>query len=339
MAVKELDDGRWIVYYRVPGRKSKKREYYGRGMEGQRKARQRDKELSGQKKKLDRRESTLAFYKLADAYSIAKESSITESTRSSMMYKLDRVIGPEIGQTAVGYLTPYRIDQFVAKRLKSVKKTTVHRDLSVIQAILRWAVKREYIARNPLEGYEMPKRDDLIIRPATVAEIKALLTHSPEHLKRALTICAYTGARPGLVEVFSLTYESVNWLDKSITIKSAEKGGLKFREIPLHPRFLAQLKAWHKADGHNDYIIMFNGEPIKSIKTAFKRAKEKAGINLKLPLYSLRHFFVTAILKRGGDLKTTSNMAGHSRISTTTDIYQSIDTDMARSAIAKLPSL
>jgi len=37
MAVKELKDGRWIVYYRVPGKKSKKREYFGRGLEGQRK--------------------------------------------------------------------------------------------------------------------------------------------------------------------------------------------------------------------------------------------------------------------------------------------------------------
>ncbi|KKK83882.1 hypothetical protein LCGC14_2788930, partial [marine sediment metagenome] len=328
-----------IVYYRVPGKKSKKREYFGRGLEGQRKACRRDTELAGQKKKPGRREPTPTFSELTKAYLVAKEGSVTESTMNSMLYKIHNVICPEIGHTAVGGLTPSRIDRFVNKRLKTVKKTTVHRDLSVIQAILRWAVKRQYIAKNPIEQCEMPKRDDLNIQPATVAEIKSLLKHSPEHLKRVLTICTYTGARPGPVEVFSLQYENVNWHDKTITILSADRGGLKQREIPLHPNFLKQLKAWHKADRNNGYIIRYNGEKIRSIKTAYKHAKEKAGITRKLPLYSLRHFFVTAILKRGGDLKTTSNMAGHTRTSTTTTHYQMTDTDMARAAIGKLPAL
>ncbi|KKM17110.1 hypothetical protein LCGC14_1679050 [marine sediment metagenome] len=225
MAVKELNDGRWIVYYRVPGKKSKKREYFGRGLEGQRKARQRDKDIGARKKRPSRPSTTPTFTELAKVYLLAKEGSMTDSTRDSTLYKLYGIVDPEIGGIPVGELTQHRVDQFVNKRLRTVKKTTVHRDLTVIQAILRWAVKRKYIAENPIDGYDMPVRDDQVIRPATIAEIKALLTHSPEHLKRVLTICAYTGARPGPVEVFSLKWGDVNWHDKTITVTQQKRAG------------------------------------------------------------------------------------------------------------------
>lgn len=46
MAVKKLKDGRWIVYYRILGQKNKwKKEYFGRGLEAERKARDRHHEI------------------------------------------------------------------------------------------------------------------------------------------------------------------------------------------------------------------------------------------------------------------------------------------------------
>jgi site-specific recombinase XerD len=59
----------------------------------------------------------------------------------------------------------------------------------------------------------------------------------------------------------------------------------------------------------------------------------------RLRPYDFRHAFVTRLLAAGGDLKATSQLAGHSRTDTTTRIYQHVDTELYRQTIRKLPEL
>jgi len=59
------------------------------------------------------------------------------------------------------------MDTYVQFRLNAEKsKSTIHRELSDIMAILKWGViKRGLLPRNPLVRYQKPKRDDEIIVP------------------------------------------------------------------------------------------------------------------------------------------------------------------------------
>ncbi|EKD39845.1 MAG: hypothetical protein ACD_75C00278G0005 [uncultured bacterium] len=125
--------------------------------------------------------------------------------------------------------------------------TTVHRELSDVRAILRWAVRRQLIPRNPIEGLEMPRRDDAQILPMGQGEIEAIIAHSPEHLRRAMLLSFFCGLRPGAVELLSIRYNQINWSAMSITIISARKGGLVRREIPIHEGL--PLRQWFEADG------------------------------------------------------------------------------------------
>jgi len=45
------------------------------------------------------------------------------------------------------------------------------------------------------------------------------------------------------------------------------------------------------------------------------------------------------MLKDGADLKSVSEIAGHSRPGTTTNVYQHVDETMHRAAIEKIPPL
>jgi integrase len=53
-----------------------------------------------------------------------------------------------------------------------------------------------------------------------------------------------------------------------------------------------------------------------------------------LPLYSIRHAPMTALLKRGVNLKIFSERLGHSGIQITADKYSHVTPDMQREAIS-----
>ena len=340
MSVHQLKDGRWIIQYRA-GEKYK-REYFGRGLEAETKARARSDELSP--RPYIRRTSpdpAPIFEKLANEYLTARMGSMEESSINALHYKLKGIILPELGNNQALRINPHRIDQYVNKRLKDgVKKTTIHREISDIQAIMNWAVSRGYIKQNPLAGYKKPTRDDEIIQPPTQKEVKEILRHSPEHLIRALIISYYTGLRPGRKELFVLKWIDINWEQKTILVRSAQKGGPSFRVVPIHPAFLRSLKSWYKKTPDKDGLIVhYKGASIKSIKRSFQTAKKKAGIHRRLTPYSFRHAFATDSLAAGADFKSISEILGHSRPDTTTRVYQHTNMAMRRRAINKLPSL
>jgi len=119
------------------------------------------------------------FIDLVDAYSTAKKSHNTQSTRETFYYKMDRVILPRLGHMRAMALTPTRLDKYVNERMAVVKATTVHRELSNIQAVLRWGVTRRLISHNPAEGFEMPRRDDERIDPPRDYEVAGISCGNP----------------------------------------------------------------------------------------------------------------------------------------------------------------
>lgn len=257
-----------------------------------------------------------------------------------LLIKLERVILPELGRTNAYRIIPFRVDQYKVKRLKAgVTRTTVHGEITYIHAILNWALQERHITRNPLAGYKKPKRDDAIISPPTQQETERILAVAPSHIARALALSYFTGIRPGHSELLGLTWNDIDWELRIILVRSARKGGPRARMVPIHRDFFDVLGAWHRADGHNGYIIQWQGKPVKRIIKGYNSAKKKAGITRRLPPYSFRHAFATKVLGQGADLKATSEILGHSRPDTTMRIYQHTDLTLLRESVNKLPAL
>ncbi|MCP3941670.1 MAG: site-specific integrase [Desulfobacteraceae bacterium] len=153
----------------------------------------------------------------------------------------------------------------------------------------------------------------------------------------------FTGLRPGATELFRLTYSDLDLEQDTIFIVSAKKKGPPFRVVPLHNNLRRKLKKWMTEDIENKIqcreIIHFKGLAIKSIKTSFAGAKRRAGITRKLRMYDFRHAAITMMLSSGADLKSVSQIAGHSRTDTTTKIYQHTNTDLLRTQIDLIPDL
>lgn len=365
MSIVQKPDGRWAVVYKDQGRQ--RWQYFGRGAEAEAEARRYDQELKASGKVREYRKRPAAFSptitELAEAYLLSKKSTMAAATQQALLHKLTSVILPIIGHLKALRLTPAALDRYVAKRLKTPltvragsktaprlkaltddqgkprfpKLTTIHRELSDIQAILNWSAGRRLIPFNPVARYAKPSRDDEIIRPPSTNEVGALLRHAADHLKRALTISYFTGLRPGAAELYRLTWDDVDMDAGEVFVTSAKKGGLRSRRVPIHPGFLEKLKVWHAADRGRGPLVHYRGKPVTTIKTAFAAAKRRAGITRRIRPYDLRHAFATAILAGGGDLKSTSELLGHSRPDTTTRVYQHTSAALHRDTIGRLP--
>jgi integrase len=343
MSVHQLKDGRWYVQYRDKDRTKKfKRKYFGRGLDAKAKAEEYNVLLGLRPYQENKPKDHSAFFvDLVNGYADARLAHIQESTLENFMWKMKGVILPQLGHFRTMSITPKRLDGYVKMRLKKVKKTTVHRELSDIRAVLNWAARRRYIAFNPIANYEMPKRDDEVIIPPSETEINLILKNAPDRLIRAISISYYTGLRPGQKELFSMKWANVDFIKNTILVESAKKKSkFKTRLVPVHPDFTAILKVWFYNDNDPDgYIVNYRGKAVKSLKKAYATAKKKAGITRRLRMYDIRHAFASTLLKNGADLKATSELLGHSRTDTTTRIYQHTDFEMHQDAVKRLAAL
>lgn len=124
-----------------------------------------------------------------------------------------------------------------------------------------------------------------------------------------------------------------------MTVVSADKGGIPLRVVPLHPDLAEHLHEWRREDKDNrhDFVIHFRGKPITtSLKKAWQSTLKRAGVNRDIRPYSLRHKTISDMLASGADVKTVSEIVGHSDPSMTMRVYQQTNSAMKTNAIGML---
>jgi integrase len=370
MAIVRRNNSFYVVH-RDPETGRQKWHACGQGMEGEKKAHQLNDELkaAGTIRPYQPQPPAMeapTFGELASEYIKARKAHFDKPSLYNLYRKLKAVILPEIGHLPATRITARTLDlyinrrsaQSICKRIgknghqrlvpvldrdgrpRTVKTTTIHRELSDIIAILNWAADpgRAYIAVNPVAGYKKPRRDDELITPPTQKEAAAILAHLPEHAVRALTISFYTGVRPGR-ELFGICWHDCDFDQNTLLVRSAKKGGPPYRILPMNDVLRDHLKRWQSLDeaeeGRGPHIIQFRGKAVRSIKKAFATAKKAAGITRRLRLYDFRHAFATDLINAGADIKSVSYLMGHSRPDTTARVYIHTNMENLRSLVNK----
>lgn len=339
MSVHQLPDGRWIVKYAArtnPDKPAATREYFGRGFEAQEAAIRRNAEL-GMGKSIS---TGPTFRDLATAYVDARSGSIARSTMADLGWKLDGIIYPALGDLPGSAIKPPLLDHFVMDRKqKGLKMTSIHRELSIIRAIIRWAVSRQLLVANPMDGYSMPTRDDAIINPPTEAEVAIIYHNAAPHLQRAIMLGYYTGMRPGGSELLALRWERVDLINRTIFVESAKKGGMRARIVPIAEGLHQLMEQWMAVDrkaGPLGWVVHYHGKVVLRISHAWNRALQRSGITRRIRPYDLRHMAATSMLEAGADLKSVSEILGHADPSMTLRTYQHTSTARRRDAIDRI---
>jgi integrase len=128
------------------------------------------------------------------------------------------------------------------------------------------------------------------------------------HLARFILIGIYTGTRAGAIATASpVRAEGRSFvdLDQGIFYRLAQGKRVTNKRqppAPIPPRLLAHMRRWHRLGLVGGHFVEFNGKPIASVKTAFSRAVQIAGLSAeagKIVPHTLRHTAATWLMQRG----------------------------------------
>jgi integrase len=256
------------------------------------------------------------------------------------------------------------VQMFVNQRLEagdSIRKVHVMR--SVLSAALSRAVREELITRNVARHIELPEWHRNAVRPWTVQEAKRFLTASkPDPFHSAFVLLIIYGLRRG--EVLGLSWDDIDFDAGIIHVRQQilrVRGELQLGPVKTHAgqRTLPLLELARQAlaaqatrqAGYRldmgrawpDTRLIFTtrtGRPVepRNFVRSFRRICDDHDIRV-ITVHHVRHT-VASLLK---DLRIPARDAqavlGHSRISTTLEIYTDSADEAKHDALTRLHGL
>ncbi|MFH0801161.1 MAG: site-specific integrase [bacterium] len=243
----------------------------------------------------------------------------------------------------------------------------VHYIHAVIHEALKQAVKEQLIYRNVAEAVKLPGKVDREIRPLSVDEIARFLEAAQDHrLGAAFLLELGTGLRRG--ELLALHWKEVDFKKGLLSVKFSlarayvdrkkTKTALVFLEpktksskrlIPIPEEIILELKAlkarqneerlfFGEAYEKNDLVFCSeDGRPLdpRNFSRRFENILKKARLP-RIRFHDLRHTFATRLLELNEHPKIVQELLGHSRITTTLDIYSHVDPELKVKAAGRL---
>jgi integrase len=357
------NDGRWVGQYLVHTTSGPKYRYlYGK-----------TRQVVAEKltKAMAQRDSALAFEtgKLTVAEYMNKW--LTDSARNRLRPKTYedysgltlRHIVPALGHIKLKNLTPLHVQQFYGAKLESgLSKRTVEYLHAVLHSALKQAVRWELVHRNVTEAVD-PPRPERKERPTfNLDQARLFLEAAQDDGWGALyMLVIQTGMRRG--ELFGLRWDDVDldngWLHvrqalahdgKSFSLPKTAKGRRRIRltaeavEALRKHRIAQHQERLQLGSDWRDHGLVFCSSvgtpmnPDNFIKRQYKPLLRRAELPY-IRFHDLRHTFASLMMPHVKNPQIVQQMLGHSRISTTLDVYSHLSPDMQEEAVGRFAAL
>ncbi|MGH2690316.1 MAG: tyrosine-type recombinase/integrase [Actinomycetota bacterium] len=280
----------------------------------------------------DPRRARMTVAEWADEW-LAGARRLSTGARETYRRDLDRYILPQLGNLPVGRLDPATIDRYLAG--VDLAPSSVHRHYRTLHRMLRVAVDRGVIARNPCGPVEAPRIPPVDRRVLDVDEVDRLADAISPRYRAWLLVAVYGGLRwsesIGLRRrrVAGARLEVVEQLVRrsSGEWERVEPKARSIRTITL-PAFVADELGGHldrySAAGPDGLVFCTrNGTPPTSSSfrsNVLGRALDRAGLPA-IRIHDLRHSAVSLAIAAGADPKASQARAGHSSIGIHLDLY------------------
>lgn len=230
-----------------------------------------------------------------------------------------------------------------AKGIKRAGDDLLQTRWSALNNFFSWAMKRDYIEKNPMEIVSRPKNNtEHKVTYLTKVEINKLFKRvekNPDKVAsmrdRALFSLAFaTGMR--VSALVNINKEDINW-DRGV-INVVEKRQ-KIREIPIGQNTANILKDWISIRDNTfeelDTTAVFiskkkNRLSVDAANDALKKYCAEAGIEKKISMHKIRSSAACALAKAGLPVKAIAQQLGHNQISTTMKYLDVFDEDVEK---------
>lgn len=224
--------------------------------------------------------------------------------------------------------------------------------ICVANQVLTFA-NRHYLTDIPMLERPAIKPKKKVIRTFSMVEQALLLKCIYRQMGKsmaAVLLCLYTGLRLG--ELCALRWADIDFegktlavnrtvqriavsghKTKTILLETSPKSESSKRTIPLAPELLQILSQFKR-----EHPYVFGGEkPLdpRTMQYRFKKILKEAGIESRT-FHTLRHTFATNCVENGTDVKTLSEVLGHSDVKITLNRYVHPTMDSKRKQIGAL---
>ena len=291
---------------------------------------------------------------------LLKEASLSKYTNIINLHLLPFFRDQDIHNITLEQMESFYNGLLMTKTVKGTAlapKTTLD-ILSVMKAILLYATTKKYMNILPVLRYEyraVPKK--LVVLSGRNQKIlSTYLCLNLTYRNLGLLICMYTGIRLG--EACALSWEDISltegyiYIHKTMQRIQKEHNGKKtmiiitepktqssIRTIPL-PRQLIQLIKSSKLPMQG-YLLTGSYEKYiepRSYQYHFKKILQQCKIP-QTNFHTLRHTFATRCVELGFDIKTLSEILGHSNINITLNRYVHPSFDLKKQNMNKINKL
>lgn len=248
-------------------------------------------------------------------------------------------LNPYFKDKKLSEISPKDIDDYKLYRLKSVKPSSLNRELACLSHLINYAKQqRKFFGDNPVSISKLMPENNLKERILTKDEEQRLLDTSPTPLKNIIITALCTGMRKN--EILTLTWNNVDFDNNIITIEHTNTKSKKTRRIPINTVLRQLLIESKLKSAGNDYVFLSSkGKHYKrhdSLKQIFTRACKLANIN-GLRFHDLRHTSATRMIENGANIVAVSRILGHADLKTT--MRYAHPEDSLKEAVEKLAIL
>jgi integrase len=261
------------------------------------------------------KEGVRTFRALAKAY-LALPAIKRQATFSFKEITITKRFIPYFKDIVLTAITPSKVEGYrELRRLEerkhggSLKTATINRDLALLKHMLSYAVREEWLDKNPVSRVKFEKENNVRDRILDPEEFQRLQDHSAPHLQ-AINLMAYqTGMRSG--EIIGLTWDRVDFKAGMTRLRPEDTKTEEARLIPLTSDLTPLLRDLYKVCYlYEKHVFLVKGQSVNSVKTAFKAACRRAKIE-GFKFHDFRHTAVTNMRRAGIDHLTIMRITGH----------------------------
>lgn len=300
-----------------------------------------------------------------DEWLRTKRLSVKESTYIRYRNTIENHIKPDLGKYPISKISTSLMEQFVSRKLQDgridgnggLSPKSMSDIMVIIKESFKYAQSYGTIAICSFDRISFKKtaQEMRVLSLLEEQRLLSVLFRDFDRYKLGVFICLYTGIRIG--ELCALQWKNVslsenaikiehtmqrlqskdlNAMQKTRIIVTEPKSYAALRTIPLPEFVIEVIKPFVSVP--NAYVLSGECRTIiepRTMQNRFKTYLVEGQIN-DANFHSLRHTFATRCVEAGFDVKTLSEILGHSSVKITLDKYVHSSMQLKRNNMEKL---